>query len=319
VEKAGLAPATGIWTFGRGMAGSAVIVWRPEDDPKRGTGYLGGYASGPVFEAVGLRVIEGRGFQPEDEALSRPRVAIVNQPFAQKNFAGASPIGRAIHVSSTGQHADGVDVTIVGVLEPALDRSYSKTPVPAVYVPAPLGDAPARTLYVRTRTAPADVVPLLRQSVTAIDPRVPLNESNSLRALMERNSDERIFAIGATVLGAVALLLAAAGLYGLFSFVVSLRQREIGVRMALGAEPTAVLRLVLRQAMRLACIGSAIGGCLAIVAGAIVSANLYGTASIDPLMFVGSVGVLLAAMLAAGYIPARRAARVDPIVVLRQE
>jgi ABC-type antimicrobial peptide transport system permease subunit len=108
-------------------------------------------------------------------------------------------------------------------------------------------------------------------------------------------------------------------LYGLFSFVVSLRQREIGIRMALGAEPAAVLRLVLRQAMRLALWGTAIGGAIALVAGAVVRAEIYGTPSIDPLMFVASAAILIIAMLAAGFIPARRATQVDPMVVLRQE
>jgi predicted permease len=319
VAAAGLAPGNGIWTFGRGMGGAAIIAWGPDDDPKKGSAYLGGYASGQVFDAVGLAVLEGRGFQPEDSTPSRPRVAIVNQPLARKMFGGASAIGRSIHVSATRRHEDGVSVTIVGVLEPALDRSYSQKPVPALYVPAPLGDTPARTLYLRLRTPLADVVPGVRQAVAAIDPRVPVIELSSLREQMERNSDEHVLAVGATILGAVALLLASGGLYGLFSFIVSLRQREIGVRMALGAEPAAVLSLVLRQAMRLAVIGSAIGGFIALVAGAIVRANLFGTPSIDPLMLIGSSGILLVALLAAGYIPARRAARVDPIVVLRQE
>ena len=319
VEAAGLAPATGLWTFGRGMSGAAVFVWRPADDPKKGNVYLGGYAGGALFDAVGLHILQGRGFQPEDAGV-RPRVAIVNQPLAERMFEGTGVLGRSIRVSATRRHEDAVEVQIVGVIEPTIERSYSPKPVPAIYLPAPLQYEPSLTLYVRLRTSPADFVPDFRQAVAAIDPRVPFLDLASLRTRTEeRNLEERILAIGATILGGVALVLATAGLYGLFSFTVSLRQREIGVRMALGAEPAAVLRMVLRQAMRLALWGSAAGGVIAIVAGAIVTANLYGTPSIDPLMFLASAGILLLAMLAAGWIPARRAACVDPIVVLRQE
>ena len=116
--------------------------------------------------------------------------------------------------------------------------------------------------------------------MAAVDPRVPFVDLASLRTRTEqRNLEERMLALGATILGAVALVLATAGLHGLFSFVVSLRQREIGVRMALGARPAAVLQLVLWQAMRLALWGSAIGGVTAIAGGAIVNANIFGTPS----------------------------------------
>jgi predicted permease len=319
VEAAGLAPATGLWTFGRGISAAAVCVWRPDDDPKKGQVYLGGYAGGALFDAIGLRLLQGRGFQPEDAGV-RPRVAIVNQPLAERIFDGTGVLGRSIRVSANRRHEDAVEVQIVGVVEPTIERSYSPRPVPAIYLPAPLQHEPALTLYVRSRTPLSAFVPDLRQTVAAIDPRVPFVDLASLRTRTEeRNFDERILSMGATILGGVAMVLATAGLYGLFSFIVSLRQREIGVRMALGAEPAAILRMVLRQAMRLVLWGSAIGSLIAIIAGAIVTANLFGTPSIDPLMFLASASILLLAMLAAGLIPARRAAQVDPIAVLRQE
>jgi ABC-type antimicrobial peptide transport system permease subunit len=266
-----------------------------------------------------LTVLQGRAFNPGD-AAPRPRVAVVNQPLAEQIFAGTGVLGRSIRVSATRRHEDAVEVQIVGVIEPTIERSYSPKPVPAIYLPAPLQYEPALTLYVRSRTPLADLVPDVRRAVAAIDPRVPFVGLASLRTRTEeRNLEERILALGATILGAVALVLATAGLYGLFSFIVSLRQREIGVRMALGAEPSAVLRLVLWQAMRLALWGSAIGGLTAIMGGAIVNANIHGTASIDPLMFLASAGILLVAMLVAGFIPARRASRLDPLVVLKQE
>jgi ABC-type antimicrobial peptide transport system permease subunit len=164
------------------------------------------------------------------------------------------------------------------------------------------------------------LVPALHEAVKDVDPRVPFVDIGTLQSRFEdRNLEEHLLASGTTILGSVALLLATAGLYGLFSFIVSLRQREIGVRMALGAEPAAVQRLVLRQAMGLAMWGAGIGGVIAIIAGALVSAEIYGTPSIDPLMFFASAAILAVAMLSAGFIPARRASRVDPMVVLRQE
>jgi predicted permease len=319
VESAGLAPATGLWTFGRGMGSSAVFVWLPEDDPKKGNVYLGGYAGGDLFAAVGLDVVQGRGFTAED-ATVRPQIAMVNQPLAERMFGRSSAIGRTVRVSATRRHEESVEVRIVGVVEPTIEQSYSRKPVPAIYLPAPLQYEPALTLYARARTSIAAIVPDLRQVVANIDARVPFTDIANLQTRTEeRNLEERLMANGATILGVVALVLATAGLYGLFSFIVSLRQREIGVRMALGAEPSAVLRLVLHQAMRLAVTGVVIGALIAVVAGAIVNANFFGTPSIDPVMFLASTGVLVAAMLVAGLIPARRAARVDPMVVLREE
>jgi len=303
-----------------GSGSSSVVVWRPDDAPKDGRwSYIGGYVAGDMFRAVGLRLLQGRAFTPED-ARSQPQVAVVNRPMAERLFQGAA-LGRFIRVAERKRYEESLEVRIVGIVEPTIERSYSgKEPVPAVYLPAPFHYEPALALYIRSRTPVETLVPALRTAVGEIDPRVPFDDIGTLRARFERrNMGDRLLASGATILGAVALLLATAGLYGLFSFIVSLRQREIGVRMALGAEPSAVQRLVLHQAMRLSLWGAGIGALIAIVAGAIVSANIYGTPSIDPLMFLASAATLVVAMLAAGFIPARRASRVDPIVVLRQE
>jgi predicted permease len=319
VEAAGLARPRALWTFGMGSGSSSVVVWLPEKAPdKKRWHYVGGYIAGDLFRAAGLELLQGRGFTPQD-ASERPRVAIVNRPMAERLFDGVA-LGRTIRVAGSGRHEESIEVRIVGVVEPTIERSYSPVPVPALYLPAPFEYEPALALYVRSRSSMETLVPALYAAVRDVDPRVPFVDAGTLQARFEdRNMEEHILASGATILGGVAMLLATAGLYGLFSFIVSLRQREIGVRMALGAEPSAVQRLVLHQAMRLAGWGAAIGGLGAIVAGAIVSANIYGTASIDPLMFLASAAILVVAMLAAGFIPARRASRVDPIVVLRQE
>jgi putative ABC transport system permease protein len=311
VEAAGLARPRAMWTFGLGSGSSAVVLWLPEEAADKGRWhYVGGYIGGDVFRAVGLKLLHGRGFAPGD-ARATPQVAIVNQPMADRLFSGAA-LGRSIRVAARNRHEESLEVRIVGIVEPTIERSYSGAePVPAVYLPAPFQYEPALALYVRSRTSMETLLPELRAAVGQVDPRVPFVDVGTLQARFEqRNMEDHILASGATILGAVALLLATAGLYGLFSFIVSLRQREIGVRMALGAEPAAVLRLVLHQAMSLALLGAGIGAAIAIVAGAIVSAEIYGTASIDPLMFIASAAMLIVAMLAAGFVPAWRASRV---------
>ncbi len=319
VEAAGLARDTAFWTFGRGMT-TATFVWRQDDAPAKGSAFLGGYAGGELLHAVGLDVLQGRGFTAADRAGRRPRVALINRPLAERHFAGGG-VGESIRVAARNRFQDAVDVTIVGIIEPTVEESYSRNRlVPAIYLPAPLQYEPALTLYLRSRTPIDALVPAVRQAVAGIDPRVPIVEMSTLHdRTARRNLEERTLAIGATALGGLALVLAAAGLYGLFSFMVTLRRREIGVRMALGAEPRSVLQLVLTQAMRLAAIGGGIGGLAAVAGGAIVHANIYGTASIDPGMFLASAAVLSVAMLGAACIPAWRAARVDPMVVLREE
>ena len=319
VEAAGLARPRAMWTFGMGSGSSSVVVWRPEDRQEDGQwSYAGGYVKGDVFRAVGLAILQGRDFTPED-ARASPQVAIVNRPMAERLF-DTDAIGRTIRVAPRRQLNESLEVRIVGVVEPTIERHYSPKPVPAVYLPAPFTYEPTLALYIRSRTSMDALLPALQAAVRDVDPRVPFVDVGTVQARFEfHNKEEHILASGAAILGAVAMLLATAGLYGLFSFIVSLRQREIGVRMALGAEPSAVLRLVLNQALRLAMWGAGIGGAAALVAGAIVNANIYGTASIDPVMFLGSAAALSAAMLVAGLVPARRASRVDPIVVLRQD
>ena len=319
VDAAGLARPRAMWTFGLGSGSSSIVIWLPDDAPdKERWHYVGGHVAGDLFRAVGLELLQGRAFTPEDER-NTPQVAIVNRPMAEQLFDGAA-LGRSVRVAASGRYEESIEVRIVGIVEPTIERSYSPKPVAAVYLPAPFQYEPALALYVRSRTSMEALVPALRAAVRDVDPRVPFVDVGTLQARFEaRNLEEHILASGATILGGVALLLATAGLYGLFSFIVSLRQREIGVRMALGAEPAAVQRLVFNQAMRLSLWGARIGGLIAIAAGAIVSANIYGAPSIDPLMFVGSAAILVVALLAAGFIPARRASRVDPMVVLRPE
>ena len=319
VQDAALARRGALWTWGRGVGNSPIIAWRTTDAAKDGTLYLGGYVSGDLFRTVGLRVIEGRGFLPED-ATPRPSAAVVSRAFADA-ILGGHAVGKTIRVAARSQKfAQAVDVRVVGVIEAARDPGYTKRPLRTVYVASPLEYEPALTLYLRLRSRGGSIVPALTSLVREIHPRVPITEVTTLQELTERRYfEERLTAQGITALGVIALALATAGLYAVVSFLVAARQRELGVRVALGASPSGILRLVLRQSGRLAIIGSIIGFAAAVVFSAVVRANLVGAPGIDPVLFLISGVVLIAAMGTASFVPARRASRVDPITVLRQE
>jgi putative ABC transport system permease protein len=319
VESAALARRSAMWTWGRGSGNSSLNAWAPNEGPKNGGTYLGGYVAGDLTRTVGLRLMEGRGFIPSD-ATPVASTAIVSKAFADSKFKG-SALGQTIRVAARSlSYTESVEVRIVGVIEAAEDRSYTDRPLPTVYVASPLQYEPALTLYVRAPGGIGAVGPALRALVRDIDARVPVGEMTTLARLTERRHfEERVMANGLTLLGAIALGLAAAGLYALVSFIVTLRQRELGIRMALGADRSGILRLVLSQSMRLAFAGASFGAIVAVVLGGIVHANLVGTVRLDVTLLVAAALVLSAVMLLASAVPARRAARLDPIVVLRQE
>lgn len=217
VENAALARRAALWTWGRGKGPSSIVAWGPDEAPKDGTLYLGGYATGDLTGTVGLRLVAGRGFRPED-ATPQPSAAIVSRAFAEAKLQGGA-IGRRIRVSTrTQEHAESVEVTVVGVMEAAEDLSYTKRPMPTVYVASPLDAEPALTLYVRSRGGIQQLGPAVRAAARNIDPRVPIVEMETLAALTERRHfEERIMAGGLTLLGTIALMLATAGLYALVS------------------------------------------------------------------------------------------------------
>ena len=319
VEDAMLARRSALWTWGRGSGNSPIIAWGPDAAPKDGRHHLGGYVAGDLPRTVGLRLLSGRGFRPED-ASANPRAAIVSRAFADTHFKGGA-LGGRIRVSTPKQrHAQSVEAVIVGVIEAAADVSYTKRPLPTVYVSRPLEYEPALTLYVRGRHDFGRVAQDVRAAVQQIDPRVPVTEIATLRTLTDRRHfEERVMAGGLTLLGTIALALATAGLYGLVSFIVTLRHRELGIRMALGATSSEILRLVLGQSMRLAVVGGVLGGAAALILGGLVHANIVGVPRIDVTLFLGAAAILTSAMVLASFIPALRASRVDPITVLRQE
>jgi predicted permease len=318
-EAAGIARHTSVWTFGQGAAPASIVVWRPIDRPDEGQVTIGGYAGGDLFNAVGLRIVAGRGFSEADRQL-RPQVAVVNET-AAKSLQGPA-VGSILRVAGRDQDfASSIEVRVVGVVEPALEPRLERGDPPAakVYLPSPIEPEPALALYLRTRGSATMLAQGVRELVSEIAPRVPIVEIGSLEELNERSYGVQLWlARAAAVLGAIGVLLATAGLYGVASYVVAMRAREIAIRMALGARPRAILRMVLSQSMAVAVLGLLVGGGAALAVSRLIQAEYHGIHGIDGAALAGAAALFLAAMLLAGAIPAVRASRMDPIGTLKE-
>ena len=310
VERAGLARETALWTFGRGS--SRGVGFYPSG-PKGGRVMLGGLAGGDLLEAVGLPLQQGRHFQPADRS-GPPRVAIVSRAFAALYFKGEA-LGRSIRIAARSQSYDAArDVEIVGVVASTLDPNYMRTPDAeqhAIYLPSAIEPELALTLYVRTRPGAGEILPAIRRVVDAADPRVPFGATGTLaERRRDRQIDERLGAQGVAVLGVLALALACGGLYGIVSFIAITRRREIGVRMALGADPRAILKLVAMRGMTMALIGCTVGGAIALILSAVLRSVMFGIAPLDPAAFVGTAVLLASSMFVASLVPAPRRASI---------
>jgi len=267
------------------------------------------------LQTLGVKLVEGRLFTASDRSESAP-VLIVNETLARHYWPKATAIGH--HVAFGG----GVPRTIVGVVTDVQERGYELAMKPGVYVPITALDFDwgADTLVVRTKGEPGALTPTIRRIIASIDPDQPVSELRTMDEIVDLNVADRQQQM--TLLGAfaaLALILASIGLYGVLSYAVTQRSREIGLRMALGASASSVIRMIVGRGLALTGIGLAIGLVSAWAATRAMKNLLYGVAATDPLTF-GSVAALLALIaLIACYAPARRASRVDPIVVLREE
>jgi predicted permease len=328
IESAGLARQNAVWTFGRGKGPASLVVLKPGDAPTQGEVVIGGYAGGDLFDALGLELVEGRAFG-RDDRVGAPRVAIVNQVYARQ-MPGGRAVGQTVRVwgyipgdrrPDAERLAEHRDVEIVGVIESAYEPRYSRAgePVAKIYLPSPLQPEPALTLYARTRADATTAVPAIRTIVAAIDPRVPVLAVGSLALFNERSMGPALWLTRiASVMGVVALVLAAAGLLAVVSYVVSQRSREFAVRIALGARPAGVLALVVRQSMRMVAAGFAIGGSIAFGVSQVFRTQFRGAEGLDYPAFAGSIALLVAVMLLASVIPAGRAARMNPVDGLKE-
>jgi predicted permease len=268
------------------------------------------------FETMEMPIRVGRGFTERDDEKA-PKVAVINETAARKYFPDENPIGRRF--GSRPETAG--DLEIVGVLRDAKYDSVRDPVPPTMYVPYRQVRLPSGMIFqVRTTGDPAAAVGAIRETVRQIDPNLPLtNVSTQLEQVEKRLLLERVFAQAYALFGGLALLLASIGLFGLMSYNVARRTNEIGVRMALGAQSHDVLRLVMGESMMLVMVGVGMGLTASVAAGRLVASLLFGLAATDALTILAAIAVLVAVAAIAGYLPARRAAHVDPLVALHYE
>lgn len=267
------------------------------------------------FKAMGIPLIAGRAFT-EHDTLDAPRVAIVSQTLAQRFFPNGDALGKRINVN-TGPESYR---EIVGIAGDVKQNGLTKETRPHTYEPFAQAPNQFMTLIVRSTTDPASLVPAIRGKVLALDSELPLQRVTTIdRVISNSIRQQRFTSLVLSVFAGVALLLAAAGLYGVISYSVAQRTHELGIRVALGAQVNDVMRLVLRQGMTIVVAGELIGILGALAFTRLLGGLLFGVTPADAATFVAvTIGLTLVALLAC-YIPARRATKVDPVVALRYE
>ena len=266
------------------------------------------------FATAGIPIVQGRDFTDVDRQDSLP-VAIVNQEMAQTHWPGADPIGKRFRL-----YGDDFFREVVGVARTAKYVTLGEDPQSCFYLPLRQNYSDAMAVYVRSSGDAGVALAAAEREIRELDPSVPRTFSLTVGQVIDQSLWASKLGAGLlAVLGGLALLLAAVGLYGVMAFSVSQRTREIGIRMAIGAARRDVLRLVVRQAMALVGIGAGVGLLASLAISRAVSTLLYGVSPTDPATFVGVPLLLAAVALMASCLPALRASRVDPVVALRAE
>ncbi|MBP1636108.1 MAG: macB 2 [Acidobacteria bacterium] len=271
---------------------------------------------GRFLEALGVPLLSGRALDERDSG-DAPRVALVNRAFARTFFGERSPLGRTFSAGTNDP-----PVEIVGVVGDARYTNLRQEPPPTIYVPygRQLQALSAATFYLRTGRDPESIVPDVRRTLRAIDPGLPVLDVMTMGQRIERATErERRVVVASGFFSTLAVVLACIGLYGLMAYAVSKRTGELGVRLALGASPGRVVRDVLGETGAVVAAGLIVGLAATLAASRLVRAELFGVVPADPFTLAAGTLVVGAVALAAGYLPARRASRVDPLTALRSE
>jgi predicted permease len=271
-------------------------------------------AVGPnYFRTVGVPIVAGRDFAAE-EIREGLRVVVTNETMARRYWPDGSAIGRRIHLGEL----DDPPHEIIGIARDHAVRSVGEEPRPYLHVPA--GEGLGIGLVVRTTTPGATALPMLRQALLKLEPNLVFKEDVSAAEIAaETMAPTRIGAGLLGSFGALALLLAAVGLYGVIAYSVSLRTREVGIRMAVGADRGRIVRMVLGHGTRLAAVGIALGAVISLATARVLSSLLYGISPFDPAAYAVACGLLLAVACLANLVPALSAARIDPLRALKAE
>jgi predicted permease len=267
------------------------------------------------FETMNIRFLEGRDFNRMD-VKKDAKVAIVNRRFAEHFFKGRSAVGKRLG-RGTGPKTK-LDVEIIGVVENSLYEGPREGVRRQVFVPN--WGRGSSVFYVRTTTPSSSAYNMLRNEVRQLDSSLPVYQMKTVEGQLDETLlSDRLIALLSAGFGLLATVLASIGLYGVMAFVVARRRKELGIRLALGAQPSGVIWMVMREVLLLLAIGLALGIPSALALGRYVSAQLYGIQPHDPWIASTTVVVLTVVSAAAGLIPARRASRIDPILALRYE
>ena len=265
------------------------------------------------FAVLRIPILRGRSFSDTDREDTAP-VAIVSESMAEKFWPNEDPVGRRFRVRN------GTWLTVVGISGDIIQDWFARRNVPTMF--RPFAQAPSNYfgLAIRSPADPASLAPLVRRALLGVDPAQPIFDLMTMRqALKERTVGLQYLAAIMTVFAGLALLLAAVGLYAVIAYLVAQRRHEIGLRIALGASAADVIRLTVGQALRLTLAGTAIGLALSIALSRLMEAGVLGIATSDARVVLGFAAILIASALLAGYLPARRAAAIDPMIALRDE
>jgi predicted permease len=267
------------------------------------------------FRTLGIRVVNGREFEMSDD-MDAPPVALVTQALATRFWPNQDAVGKRLSVV-------GDWVTIIGVVENVRYRDLTTSLMdpgedPDVFLSYAQLPSADFDIVVRTEQSELAIASMIQREVSALDPSVPIFEVQTLSAaLAAQTASDRFGSSVLALFGALALALAAVGLYGVMAFVVGTRRREIAIRLAVGADPRSALSMVLRQGMALVALGIVLGLTVALAAGRLLESLLFGVTTRDPLTFIVVSLVLASVAFAANYIPAHRATRIDPQLALK--
>lgn len=267
------------------------------------------------FRAMGIPILAGRGFTDSDRP-DGDRVLVINRSLAETWFTGESPVGRTLLVGKPETPRRG---TVIGVVENVKHSGIDEARTPQVYEMQGQSTTRRRFLVVQTSNPPGSLAPLVRDALFELDPNLPLTVRPMIEVVGENQVQWSVSAAFLGVFGAVALLLALLGLYGVLAYSVTRRRREMGIRLALGATGRQVEGLVVREGLRLTAVGLAVGLALALGTARLMASLLFGVGPFDPVTLGGVVALFLTVAFFASALPARRAGRVDPVGVLKEE
>jgi len=306
-----------MFTFNEGIWSDDVTAHDVPRTPENSQDVLFNVVGDGFFSTMSLPILAGRGFGTMDKTDS-PQVAVINETMARRFFPGRSAVGQRFGMGDKPAHSG--DIEIVGVVKNAKYMALQESSEAAAYFPYAQHPQYIFNFEVRYTGEAAQMIPAVRRAIAEVDPNIPINSISTLSEQVDQSTaNQRLIAQLSSFFGLLAGFLVCIGIYGLLSYAVARRTSEIGVRMALGARRSNVLWLILREILVLVAIGVAIGLPAALEGNRLTSAMLYGLSPTDPVSLLAAVVLLVAIAALAGFLPARRASRVEPIEALRCE